>query len=164
MSNNIETTRRLVELQGFYGVADQDLRSIDIGLRVAPVFCMTLSAIATATGSASLFWALLPFALAGIVLNGNPFDVVYNHGLRHWLKGPRIPRYPLPRRFACGVAALFTIAAALSFQYGWNLAGQIIGASLALAAFVPVVTGFCIPSFIFRLVTGKIRIDWVVIA
>ncbi|MGW8247774.1 MAG: DUF4395 family protein [Acidiferrobacterales bacterium] len=164
MSKNIEATRRLVELQGFYGVADQDLRSIDIGLRVAPVFCMTLSAIATATGSANLFWALLPFALAGIVLNGNPFDVVYNHGLRHWLKGPRIPRYPVPRRFACGVAALFTLSAALSFQSGWHLAGQIIGASLALAALVPVITGFCIPSFVLRLVTGKVRIHWAVIA
>jgi len=47
---------------------------------------------------------------------------------------------------------------------GWNVTGQIIGISLALAAFVPVTTGFCIPSFKLRLVTGKIRFHWAVVA
>lgn len=164
MTNRNDSIRRLVELQGFYGVADQDLRAVDIGLRTAPVFCASLAAIATAAGSANLFWALLPFALAGVVLNGNPFDVVYNHGLRHWLKGPRLPRYPGPRRFACFVASVFVMTAALSFQSGWLLTGQVLGGALALAALVPVLTGFCVPSFLLRLVTGKIQFHWTIVA
>jgi len=162
MKNRNSSIRRLVELQGFYGVADEDLRAVDIGLRTAPIFCSLLAAMGTVTGNANIFWALLPFALAGVVLNGNPFDVVYNHGLRYWLKGPRLPRYPLPRRFACGFAAMFVVATALSLQNGWLLAGQIMGGSLAVAASVPVITGFCIPSFLLRLVTGKISFQWTV--
>ena len=164
MSNKTESTRRLVELQGFYGIADKDLRAVDIGLRTATAFCAALSAAATLTASSTLFWVLLPFALGGVMLNGNPFDAVYNQGIRHWIKGPIIPRYPMPRRFACMVASVFVIAAAASFQSGWILSGQIIGGSLALAALVPTVTGFCIPSFIFRLVTGKLKISWAVTA
>lgn len=162
MSNKTETTRRLLALQGFHGIADKNLHAVDIGLRTAPVFCATLAAVATVTGNATWFWALLPFALAGIVLNGNPFDVVYNHGIRRWLKGPPIPRYPFPRRFACLVASVFVVAAAVSFQSGWVLAGQIIGGSLVVAALVPVTTGFCIPSFILRLATGKLSLSWAV--
>jgi len=33
---------------------------------------------------------------------------------------------------------------------------------LALAALVPVLTGFCIPSFFLRLATGKISFQWTV--
>lgn len=164
MTDRNDSIRRLVELQGFYGVADQDLRALDIGLRTAPVFCSLLAATGTVAGNASIFWVLLPFALAGVVLNGNPFDVLYNHGLRHWLQGPRLPRYPLPRRFACGFAAVFVLATALSLQSGWLLAGQILGGALALAALVPVLTGFCIPSFLLRLVTGKIQFQWSITA
>lgn len=162
MSNKKESTRRLLELQGFYGIADHNLNKVDIGLRVAPAFCALLATAATITASANLFWALLPFALLGIVLPGNPFDAVYNYGIRHLIKGPHLPRYAAPRRFACLVASAFVITAALSIQSGAILAGQILGGSLVVAALVPVTTGFCIPSFIYRLFTGKISFNWAV--
>jgi len=162
MSNKMEKTRKLVELQGFYGVADQDLTRVDFGLRVSPFICMCIAAVGTILGSADVLWALLPFALLGGTLPGHPFDVVYNHGLRHWIKGPKLPRYPMPRRFACLLASVFIATAALSFQSGAVLIGQIVGGALVATALVPIATGFCVPSFLFRLITGKVSLQWTV--
>ena len=162
MSTKLDKTRKLLEMQGFYGVADEDLAKVDFGLRVSPIICVSLAAIATYAGSAPLFWALLPFAVLGGILPGHPFDVVYNYGLRHWIKGPRLPRYPAPRHFACVLASLFIIAAALSFQTGAVLTGQVIAGVLIVTAMVPITTGFCVPSFLYRLITGKISFNWTI--
>jgi hypothetical protein len=160
MSNKTESTRRLLELQGFYGVEDSELSKVDSGLRVSPVICAMTVAVATITANANLFWGLLPFALAGALFPGHPFDVVYNHGLRHWTKGPRLPRYPAPRRFTCLLASAFIAASAFFIQSGAVETGQILGGILVATALVPILTGFCVPSFLYRLVTGKIDFGW----
>jgi hypothetical protein len=162
MNNKIESTRRLLELQGFYGIQDSDLGKVDFGLRVSPVICATTVAIAAMTANAGIFWGLLPFALMGGLLSSHPFDVVYNHGLRHLIKGPRIPRYPAPRRFACLLASAFIIASALFIETGAVITGQILGGILVATALIPIVSGFCVPSFIYRLATGKISFHWAV--
>jgi len=154
MSKNLERTRWLVELQGFHGVADENLDTVDLGLRVAPVVCASIATAGTVSASATVFWGLLAFALAGAMLPGHPFDVLYNHGIRHLLKGPRLPRYPFPRRFACMFASVLIVAAALCLESGAVLAGQILGAAMVVGALVPVMTGLCIPSFLLHAVTG----------
>lgn len=156
MSRNIETTRWLVELQGFAGQEDHNLRAIDLGLRVGPVFCMVLAGIATALASPTMMLVLVPFALLGAILSGSPFDVFYNHGLRYLLKGPRLPEYQAPRRFACGLAGAWLLVTAGLMLGGYALAGQVMGWLLVATAAVPVTTGLCVPSFIYRLVTQTI--------
>jgi len=158
MSRNLETTRWLVELQGFTGISDHDLKNVDLGLRVAPVFCMLLAGIATALASPTLLLGLIPLAALGAILSGSPFDVFYNHGLRYVLKGPRLPVYPAPRRFACGLAAVWLIATAGLMIAGYATAGQVMGWLLVATAAVPVVTGFCVPSFTYRIVTGTMPV------
>jgi hypothetical protein len=152
MSWNAETTRWLVELQGFTGAPDRDLKSIDIGLRIGPVFCATLAAVGTALGSPVLLLVLSGIALLGAVLEGNPFDVFYNHGLRHALKGPRLPDYRAPRRFACGVASVWLLVTVGLMIFGSMTAGQVMGWIMVGMAGIPVTTGFCVPSFVYRLV------------
>jgi hypothetical protein len=156
MYQNIQTTRWLVALQGFTDVREQHLKAIDIGLRVAPVFCMVLAGSATALASPTMMLVLAPFALLGAVLSGSPFDVFYNRGLRHWLKGPRLPVYQAPRRFACALASVWLLITAGLMYGGAGDAGQILGWTLVGVASVPVTTGFCVPSFLYRLVTGTI--------
>jgi len=154
MSRAIETTRWLVELQGFTGVTDQDLKPIDLGLRVGPLFCMLLGGIATALASPVMLLALAPIAALGAILSGSPFDVFYNHGLRHVLKGPRLPVYQAPRRFACGLASVWLVVTAGLMLAGFATAGQVMGWLLVATAAVPVITGFCVPSFTYRMITG----------
>ena len=155
MSKIATRTRRLVEMQGFVGFDDHIVRHLDYALRIAPVFCMALTAVATAMESVTLLWVLLPFAIGGAVLNNHPFDVVYNHGIRHLTGGPALPRYPMPRRFACMLASAWITAEALCFSQGMPLAGHVLGWSLVATAAVPVTTGFCVPSFIYGLIFGK---------
>jgi hypothetical protein len=80
--------------------------------------------------------------------------VFYNHGLRHLLKGPRLPVYRAPRRFACALAAAWLLVTAGLMLAGAHTAGQVMGWLLVITAAVPVTTGFCVPSFIFRLITN----------
>jgi hypothetical protein len=162
MNNKTKSTRHLLELQGFYGIEDSELSKVDFGLRVSPVICAMTVAVATITANANIFWGLLPFALAGALLPGHPFDVVYNHGLRHWINGSRLPRYQAPRRFACLLASAFIAASALSIQSGAVLAGQILGGALVVTALIPILTGFCVPSFLYRMITGTISFNWTV--
>lgn len=158
MSHKSDTTRWLLELQGFTGIADRDLKPIDIGLRVGPVFCMLLAGIATAFASPVMLLALVPLAALGAILSGSPFDVFYNHGLRYALNGPRLPVYRAPRRFACGLAAAWLVVTAGLTYVGYATAGQVMGWLLVATAAVPVITGFCVPSFTYRVATGTMPV------
>jgi hypothetical protein len=146
--------RRRVEAQGFVGLNDRQIAQIQYWLRLSPAICMTWAACGTALQSASVLWALVPFALLGALLPGHPFDLLYTFGIRRLTGGPAIPRYPRPRRFACFLATLMLVGAAWSFQSGWILGGQLFGWGLVSAALVNVTTGFCIPSFIYGLLFG----------
>ncbi|MFO0706354.1 MAG: DUF4395 family protein [Nitrospira sp.] len=146
--------RRRIEAQGFLGLDDRQIGQIKFWLRLSPAICMTWTAWGTVLQSAPVLWALAPFALLGALLPGHPFDLLYTFGIRRLTGGPALPRYPLPRRFACLLATLMIVGAAWSFQSGWILAGQLFGWGLVGAALVNVTTGFCIPSFIYGLLFG----------
>ena len=118
---------------------------------------MIWTAVGTALASPSLLWALAPFAALGAVFPSHPFDVVYNHGLRHLLRTPALPPYGFRRRMACAMATVMLVVAAWAFQAGLPLVGQVVGWSLVAAAFVNVSTGFCVPSFLVRLFAGEVR-------
>src|SRR6185436_2934639 len=105
--------------------------------------------------SSPVLWWLVPFAVLGAMLPGHPFDVLYTYGFRYLVRGPRLPRYPLPRRFACLLAAMILAGAAMGFQSGNLVLGHSLGWFLVAAAGVNVLTGFCIPSFIYGLIFGK---------
>jgi hypothetical protein len=99
---------------------------------------------------------LLLFAALGATLPGHPFDVLYNHALRHVRGTPALPRYGFRRRFACALATVMIFTTAWAFQTGKPLLGHVIGWFLVAAAFVNVSTGFCIPSFIVRLFFDRV--------
>lgn len=153
---NQELIRERIQAQGFCGLGDDNYNKLNLPLRLSPAICMLWAAVGTAMGSANVLWALVPFAALGAILPGHPFDLVYNYGLRHLNNAPPIPRYPIRRRFACLMATVMLIAAAWGFQAGIDIVGYVVGWSLVAAAFVNVSTGFCVPSFIYRLVAGKV--------
>ncbi len=153
MSRNPDTTRWLLALQGYFDVPDDQVQAIDYGLRTGPLFCMALAAVGTALASPGLLLALSGIAALGALLGSNVFDGFYNHGLRHALKGPRLPVYPAPRRFACTVAAAWLVVTAGLMLAGFVTAGSVMGWIMVGMAAVPVATGFCIPSFTFRIIT-----------
>ena len=150
-----EVIRSRIEAQGFLGLDDQTVGHLNYWLRLSPAICMIWAAIGTALESAPVLWALAPFALLGALLPGHPFDLLYRFGVQPLTSGPSIPRYSLPRRFACLLATVMIVTAAWSFQSGRTFSGQIFGWALVSAALVNVSTGFCIPSFLYGLIFGK---------
>lgn len=146
-----------IRAQGFCGLTDETYAQLNYPLRIAPAICMVWAAVGTALESPAILWTLAPFAALGALFPSHPFDVLYNHGLRHLLGTPALPRYGFRRRFACALATAMLVAAAWGFQAGMPTIGAVLGWSLVAAAFVNVSTGFCIPSFIVRLFAGKVR-------
>jgi hypothetical protein len=150
-----EIGRARIEAQGFAGLDDRTLVQIDNWLRLSPAICMLWAAVGTALSSPTILWPLVPFAALGALRTGHPFDVLYNYGFRYLVHGPRLPRYPLPRRFACLLATVVLAGAAWGFQSGHTVVGHILGWSLVAAAFANVSIGFCVPSFIYGMVFGN---------
>jgi hypothetical protein len=154
MSSVSATTRKRIEAQGYLGLSDADLAEVGPWLRFAPAGCMVWIAIATYYQSEAALIVLAPIAALGAMFRGHPFEIVYNHGFRYVLGTQRLPPAGAPRRFACGVATVWLIAASWAFYIGAPVLGQVLGFSLAAAAAVPAFTDFCIPSFIYGLIFG----------
>ena len=157
MTDNIATIRTRIQAQGFCGLDDATYSQLNYPLRLSPAICMVWAAIGTALASPVILWILVPFAALGAVLPNHPFDLIYNHGLRFMLNTPALPHYPRRRHFACLMATVMLLGTIWGFQMGLPMVGYIVGWSLVAAAFVNVSTGFCVPSFIYRLAFGKVE-------
>lgn len=156
MSQSLTTVRERIQAQGFCGLSDATYAQINYPLRLSPAICMTLAAVGTSLASPTILWALAPFAALGAILPGHPFDVLYNYGLRHLVGKPMLPRYGKRRRMACVMGAMMVGAAAWAFQTGMPGLGYLLGALLVAIALVNVSTGFCIPSFVTRVLFGRV--------
>ena len=58
---------------------------------------------------------MVPIAVLGAVFPVHPFDLIYNHGLRHLTGTTSLPRNGAPTRFACSIASIWVAAIALVF-------------------------------------------------
>jgi hypothetical protein len=98
--------------------------------------------------SAVLWWnALVPAR--------NPFELAYNR----WVARPRgrveLPPAPMPRRVAQGMAAAFSLGAALALLSGAMPVAWALQALMAVA-FVALLFGkFCLGAYFFHLLKGR---------
>lgn len=151
---DLATKRGRIEAQGFTCLTNDEVGDLNLWFRFAPGICLVWVAAGVLLGSPTILFALLPFALLGGILTGHPFDVVYNHGIRHVLRTPELPPYGRPRRFACLMASVMISITGASFYLGYPTAGYAIGGIMIVMASVQVATGFCVPSYIHNLIFG----------
>jgi len=144
-------TRRRLEIQGFTGLDDACLTEAAPWLRFTPAVCAVLMGIGTGLASAPLLFALVPIALLGAVFPVHPFDIAYNYGLRRLTRTRPLPPNGVPRRFACGMAAVWLAGTASAFLGGADVAGYVLGGVLTSVAVLVSTTHFCIPSMVYRL-------------
>lgn len=153
------TIRRRLEIQGFVGLDEATLCEVEPWLRFTPAVCAMLMGLGTALALPVLLWALVPIAALGAVFPVHPFDFVYNYGLRR-LTGTRpLPSNGPPRRFACGMAAVWLAATAAAFMAGAAPVGYALGGVLTAVAALVSTTHFCIPSLVYRLLTSRLRVS-----
>lgn len=149
--------RKRLEIQGFTGLDDATLCEVGPWLRFTPLVCAALMGLGTALALPALLWALVPVAALGAVFPVHPFDLVYNFGLRRVTGTRSLPPNGAPRRFACGMAALWLAATASAFMVGAAAVGYVLGGVLTSVAALVGTTHFCIPSLMYRLLTGSLR-------
>jgi hypothetical protein len=151
------TTRERLHMQGFENVPDRTLAQVHYWLRLAPALCLVWGAAGIAFASPLLLFALVPFAVAGALGTGHPFDLFYNRVIRRWTRTPALPAYGAPRRFACALAAAWASAMALAFAVGARPVGYALGVVFVVFPLIQATTDFCVPSFLYRTLVGGRR-------
>ena len=143
------STRRRLESQGCIGVGEQALRDIQSGLRFAPALCGAGIAVGTVLASPWVLGFMMLTALIGAATPRHPFDLLYNHAVRHAISKPAIPRNGAPRRFSCAVGTVWLAGTIGAFLLGWDVAGYVLGLSMAGMALFVAVTHICLPSLVY---------------
>ena len=146
--------RSWLELRGIETSDDPEFLAMAPWVRTTFLLCGSLFGIATAFALTPLMWALVPIAAAGAIFKVQPFDLVYNYGIRHLTKTRKLPPNGPPTQFACGLATPWMVTTALSFHLGLAPLGYGLGGTLTAVALLVGVTHFCIPSFIYQFVVG----------
>jgi hypothetical protein len=93
------------------------------------------------------FWAaLLPY---------HPVDLVYQSVLRPLLRAPDLGADPVPRRFACGMAASLLLVGAIGWQVGVDIVGWVFVGMTAASLSMLVLSDFCLGSFFYWLLVKR---------
>ena len=157
MRASLATARKRLEIQGFIGLSDDEVRMFNYWLRLAPAICLAWIVLGVSSGSGLILGLLIPFELLGAITKGHPFDLIYNHAIRHWFGLPKLPEYGVPRRFAFLMASMMTGITATLFALGISNVPYFLGGMMMLVASLQVVTGLCGPALIYRLLFDPIR-------
>lgn len=155
--------RGRLETQGFRGLDDNTLAQVEPWLHFSPALCTVLMGLGTLFGSPLILLTVVPIAVLGAIFITHPFDLVYNYGIRYVKGTPPLPPNGVPRRFACGVAAVWLMACVWAFTAGAMLAGYILGGIITLVGIIVSTTHFCVPSTIYGFLFGKLPTLTVVI-
>ncbi|NQW22818.1 MAG: DUF4395 family protein [SAR202 cluster bacterium] len=149
------STQSRLEAQGYSCSNEQEFAVIVPWLRFSPAVCTVLMGVGTALALSPLLWVLVPIAVLGALFSTHPFDLVYNHGLRHLTGTQPLPSNGTPRRFACGMAAVWLVGTALAFNLDVAWLGYLLGGLLTAVAGTVSVSHFCIPSTIYQTLFGR---------
>lgn len=149
-----ETTRRRLDIQGFELIENETLAPVAPWLRLAFGLCAVLAGVGTALTSTMMLMVLVPIAFLGALFPVHPFDLIYNHGIRHITGTSPLPRRGAPARFACGLAVVFLSGTIWAFETGNLVMGYVIGGSMTAVAVLVSTTDICIPSLIYRSLFG----------
>jgi hypothetical protein len=129
-----------------YRLTPEQSRDLRWGLRLPTAFCLAFVVTGLALQSAVLILALVPVGIVAGWTPRHPFDLVWNHGLRHLSGAPELPPNPRPRRHAFKLASVWLLGVGLLFAFGQTTAALVLGGILVGVCVVNTTTNFCVPS------------------
>lgn len=147
--------RRRLETQGYAGIDDSALAEVEPWLRFTYTLCAAVTGIGTILASPVILWALVPISALGAIFPVHPFDLIYNYGVRHLTGTPPLPRNGTPKRFACGMGAVWIAVTAWMFGAGNAIPGYVLGGLFTAVATIASVWHFCIPSMMYCAIFGR---------
>lgn len=139
-----------LDVQG-YCLTARESRALRWGLRFPTALCLAIVVIGLALQSAVLILALVPIGAVAGWTGRHPFDLIWNHGLRHLSDAPELPSNPRPRRHAFKLATVWLLAVGLLFAFGQATAALVLGAVLVGVCGLVTATNYCIPSTLLGL-------------
>ena len=151
-------TLRRLDVQGFENVDPRWLAEVAPWQRLSFGLCAILTAAGTLAASPGTLLMIAPIAAFGAASAVHPFDLIYNHGIRHLTRTPPLPRRGAPARFACATGAVGLVATAWAFSIARTTAGYSLGAVLICIGALVSTSDVCIPSLIYRSMFGWPRV------
>jgi hypothetical protein len=149
-------THANLQTQG-YRLGGDEARALRIGLRFPTALCLALVVTGLALESALIIALLVPIgAIAGLT-SRHPFDLIWNHGLRHLARAPELPPNPVRRRHAFKLATIWLAAVAALFAIDATTAALVLGGVLVAVCSLVTATNFCIPSTLLAWLDGRGR-------
>jgi len=129
-----------------YCLSAEESRALRWGLRFPTALCLAAVIVGLALHSAVLILAMVPIGAVAGWTSRHPFDLIWNHGLRHLSGAPELPPNPTPRRHTFKLATFWLLAIGLLFAVGEAAVGSVLGGILLGVCGLVTVTNFCIPS------------------
>lgn len=136
---------RNLEVQGFC-LSSTEAARLRIGVRFSTGLCLPLVVAGLVLESAPILLALAAVGAVAGFTSRHPFDLIWNHGVRHLLGGPELPPNPVRRRHAFKVGTAWLLVLGTLLATGQD--GLALGLGIALLGACTAVTAFnfCIPS------------------
>ncbi|RKD85073.1 DUF4395 family protein [Mangrovibacterium diazotrophicum] len=139
-----------IKCQGFSGYSDEDVSQLAFANKFPVVICATLLAIGVALASIPILSFLLLVSFLSLILPYNPFDYLYNFGVRKLINKPFLPPRSRQFKFACTLATLWISLHIFLFAMGYTTAGYISGGLMFCVPFLVATIDLCIPSMIYN--------------
>ncbi len=149
-------THANLQTQG-YRLGGDEARALRVGLRFPTALCLALVVTGLALESALMIALLVPIGAIAGWTSRHPFDLIWNHGLRHLARAPEIPPNPVRRRHAFKLATTWLAAVAALFAVDAATAALVLGGILVAVCSLVTATNFCIPSTLLAWVDGRGR-------
>jgi hypothetical protein len=140
-----EWMRRNLEVQG-YCLTEQEGARLRVGLRFSTGLSLPLFVTGLALGSAPIIFGLAAVGAVAGLTPRHPFDLLWNHGVRHLTGGPELPPNPRRRRHAFKVGTLGLLTVGVLLTAGIDGVALALGIGLLAAGSLVTVLNFCIPS------------------
>ena len=129
-----------------YRLDDGARSQLWLALRFSTGLCLVLVVVALVLASPALTFALVGVGLVAGFTARHPFDLVWNHGVRHLVGGPPMPPNPTRRRHAFKLAAVSLSVVGVLLSVGATTAASVLGALLVAACALVTATNLCLPS------------------
>lgn len=134
-----------------YCLTEQEGARLRVGLRFSTGLRLPLVATGLALESAPIIFGMAAIGAFAGFTSRHPFDLLWNHGVRHLTGTPELPPNPRRRRhpFKVGTAWLLTLGVLLMA----GLEGVALALGIALLGACALVTtiNFCVPSMLLWL-------------
>ena len=153
-------TKSNLNKQGFGKLDDKAKSRYALPLRFTPAIGTTLIVIGLALQSPIWIGSMALVALSGALLpRGMLIDLIYNFGVRHLFGAPPLPPTPKPRQFSYLISMTFLTGSALSFYFGLPVFGFVLGGMVVIGAAVLTTTLWCLGSWWYRLIFGRVSAE-----